>query len=224
MGIFRKGELEEFDDSVYYADDPVEFHPAPDKAKSPLKFGFITFVSVLGVALGANLLLNLGSDNKLQFGQGITQTITCQGGGSYPVTITPYAGFQNANGTGKFTLDSILIENINQACVTKDFIVRVYTDTGTTPLTVSDSKTSVSTYDTYNAIRFYWSDSVTVTSMGTQYTDTELLNDTSTATDFTSNSTSFLITFDPDQAADFADATQVYKITLETAPHTGATS
>ena len=60
--------------------------------------------------------------------------------------------------------------------------------------------------------------------MGTQYTDVELLNDTSTATDFTSNSTAIQITFDGDLAASFADTKNVYKITLETAPHTGATS
>jgi hypothetical protein len=53
-----------------------------------------------------------------------------------------------------------------------------------------------------------------------QYTDVELLNDTSTSTDFDNDNTSFLITFDPDQVANFADATQVYKITLESNDHT----
>ena len=60
--------------------------------------------------------------------------------------------------------------------------------------------------------------------MGTQYTDVALLNDTSTATDFDGNATAFQITFDPDTAANFADTKNVYKITLESAPHTGATS
>jgi hypothetical protein len=56
--------------------------------------------------------------------------------------------------------------------------------------------------------------------MSRQYTDVELLNDTSTSTDYDGNNTSFLLTFDPDQVANFADATQVYKITIESNDHT----
>jgi hypothetical protein len=68
MGIFRRGEYEEFDDSAYYTDDPAEFQAAPEQSKSPVKFGLITFISVLGIALGANLLLQVGSNGKLEFG------------------------------------------------------------------------------------------------------------------------------------------------------------
>jgi hypothetical protein len=60
--------------------------------------------------------------------------------------------------------------------------------------------------------------------MGSQYTDVELLNDTSTTTDFDADDTAFQITFDADNASNFADTKNAYKITLETAPHTGATS
>jgi hypothetical protein len=63
-----------------------------------------------------------------------------------------------------------------------------------------------------------------VRTLGSQYTDVELLNDTSTSTDFTNNQTAIQITFDPDTVANFADAKNIYKITLETAPNTGATS
>jgi hypothetical protein len=91
-------------------------------------------------------------------------------------------------------------------------------------LGISDSATSGSTYETFTALRFYWSDSVTVRTMGSQYTDVELLNDTSTATDFLADDTAFQITFDGDLASSFANTKDVYKITLETAPHTGATS
>jgi hypothetical protein len=75
-------------------------------------------------------------------------------------------------------------------------------------------------YQNFQSFRFWWQDSVTVTSMSRQYTDVELLNDTSDATDFNANTNSFLITFDPDQLANFADATQVYKITIESNDHT----
>ena len=57
---------------------------------------------------------------------------------------------------------------------------------------------------------------VTVVSKSMQYTDVELLNDTSDATDFNANINAFMITFNADQVANYADATQVYKITVET--------
>jgi hypothetical protein len=218
MGIFRKGDIEEFDDSVYYADDPAEFHAAPEQSKSPIKFGFITFVSVLGIALGANLVLNVGANNRLEFGQGYAVTTGCQGKTSplNQMMLTPNAGFQNANGTGKFTLDSILLENVDRACVGKDFTIKVFNNSSSDALTVSETATSLGVYQNFQSFRFYWQDSVTVTSKSLQYTDVELLNDTSDATDFNANINAFVITFDPDQVANYADATQVYKITVET--------
>jgi hypothetical protein len=222
MGIFRKGEYEEFDDSVYYADDPVELHAAVNRPKSPLKFGFITFVSVLGIALGANLALNVGGNNRLEYGQGFAVTTGCQGKTtpSNTMLLTPYAGYQNATGSGKFTLDSILIENVDRSCLYKDFTIKVFSDSSSDALTLSETATAVGVYQNFQSFRFWWQDTTTVTSMDRQYTDVELLNDTSDTTDFMANTNSFLITFDPDQLANFADATQVYKITLESNDHT----
>ena len=222
MGIFRKGVNEEFDDSVYYADDPVEFHAADERPKSPLKFGIVTFVSVLGIAFGANLVLNLNANNKLEYGQGITVTAACQGlsSPSTNMTLTPYAGFQNANGTGKFTLDSILIENVDRSCLYKDFTIQVFNNSSSDALTLSETATAVGVYQNYQSFRFWWQDTTTVTSMDRQYTDVELLNDTSDTTDFMANTNSFLITFDPDQVASFADARDVYKISLQSSNHT----
>ncbi len=219
MGIFRKGEYEEFDDSVYYADDPAEFHAAPEKAKSPLKFGVITFISVLGIAFGANLAINGNQNGSIEFGQGFRVTGKCQND-SVTMMLTPYAGFQNSNGSGKFTLDSILLEDVDNACVGKDFTIKVFNDASSNALTISETATSPGVYQNFQSFRFYWQDSVTVTSMSQQYTDVELLNDTSDSTDFNNDDNSFLITFDPDQVANFADATEVYKITLETNDHT----
>lgn len=218
MGIFRKGDIEEFDDSVYYADDPAEFHAAPEQSKSPIKFGFITFISVLGIALGANLVLNVGANNSLEFGQGYAVTTGCQGKTSpyNTMMLTPNAGFQNANGTGKFTLDSILLENVDRACVGKDFTIKVFNNSSSDALTVDETATSLGVYQNFQSFRFNWQDSVTVTSKSLQYTDVELLNDTSDSTDFNANVNAFIITFNPDQVANYADATQVYKITVET--------
>jgi hypothetical protein len=217
MGIFRKGESAEFDDSVYYTDDPAEIGAVAVSARNPLKFGIITFISVLGIAFGANLVLNVGNNNRIEYGQGFQTVLSCQP--STTITVTPYAGFINETGTGKFTLDSILLENVHKDCVNKDFTIRLYSSTSSTPLTLSETATSVGVYQGFEEFRFWWRDSVTVTAMSRQYTDVELLNDTSDATDFNANATAFLITFDPDQVANFADARDVFKITLESSTH-----
>ena len=205
-----------------YTDDPDFEEIQPNGGRRLFAFSFYGTLLTLGITFGANIALNSGSGTGLEFGQGKTLTISCQS--TVPVVVTPYAGFQNASGGGFFGLDSIILEGVHQECVGKDFIIKVYNNTGDTPLTLTDSATSVSTYDTFTSTRFYWSDSITVSTMGSQYTDVELLNDTSTATDFDANETAFQITFDADNASNFADTKNAYKITLETAPHTGATS
>jgi hypothetical protein len=220
LATFSKNESE--DEYFEYTDDPDFEEIQPRGGRRLFAFSFYGALATLGIAFGANIALNAGSGSGIEFGQGVSQTVNCAG--AVNITLTPYAGFQNASGGGFFGLDSIILENVHQNCVTKDFIIKVWNNTENTPLVLSDSATSVSTYETFTATRFYWSDSVTVRTMGSQYTDVELLNDTSTSTDFTSNSTAFQITFDGDLAASFADTKNVYKITLETAPHTGATS
>ena len=205
-----------------YTDDPDFEEIQPNGGRRLFAFSFYGTLLTLGITFGANIALNSGSGTGIEFGQGKTLTISCQS--TVPVVVTPYAGFQNASGGGFFGLDSIILEGVHQECVGKDFIIKVYNNTGDTPLTLTDSATSVSTYDTFTSTRFYWSDSVTVSTMGSQYTDVELLNDTSTTTDFDADDTAFQITFDADNASNFADTKNAYKITLETAPHTGATS
>jgi hypothetical protein len=205
-----------------YTDDPDFEEIQPNGGRRLFAFSFYGTLLTLGITFGANIALNSGSGTGLEFGQGKTLTISCQS--TVPVVVTPYAGFQNASGGGFFGLDSIILEGVHQECVGKDFIIKVYNNTGDTPLTLTDSATSVSTYDTFTSTRFYWSDSITVSTMGSQYTDVELLNDTSTTTDFDADDTAFQITFDADNASNFADTKNAYKITLETAPHTGATS
>jgi hypothetical protein len=220
LAKFSKNENE--DEYFEYTDDPDFEEVQPRGGRRLFAFSFYGALVALGVTFGANIVLSSGSGSGIQFGQGVTQIVNCAG--AVNITLTPYAGFQNASGGGFFGLDSIILENVHQNCVGDDFIIKVYSNTDNAPLVLSDSATGVSTYQTFTSTRFFWSDSVTVRTLGSQYTDVELLNDTSTSTDFTSNQTAIQITFDPDTAANFADTKNVYKITLETAPNTGATS
>jgi hypothetical protein len=220
LATFSKNENEE--EYFEYTDDPDFEEVQPRGGRRLFAFSFYGALVALGVTFGANIVISAGGSTGIQFGQGVTQIVNCAG--AVNITLTPYAGFQNASGGGFFGLDSIILENVHQNCVGDDFIIKVWSNTDNSPLVLSDSATGVSTYQTFTSTRFFWSDSVTVRTMGSQYTDVELLNDTSTSTDFTSNQTAIQITFDPDTVANFADAKNIYKITLETAPNTGATS
>lgn len=220
LAKFSKSENQ--DEYFEYTDDPDFEEVQPRGGRRLFAFSFYGALLTLGVTFGANIVIGSGSGTGIQFGQGVTQIVNCAG--TTNITLTPYAGFQNATGGGFFGLDSIILENVNKNCEGDNFIIKVWSNTGDTPLVISDSATSVSTYDTFTALRFYWSDSVTVRTLGSQYTDVEFISDTTTATDFDANQTAFQITFDGDLASSFANTKDVYKITLETAPNTGATS
>lgn len=226
IGKFKKlvkfSKHENQDEYFEYTDDPDFEEVQPRGGRRLFAFSFYGALITLGVTFGANIVLSSGSGTGVQFGQGVTQIVSCAG--TTNITLTPYAGFQNASGAGFFSLDTVYLENVHQNCVGNDFIIKVYSNSDNSPLVLSESATGVSSYQTFTSYRFYWSDSITVSTMGSQYSDVELLNDTSTSTDFTTNATAFQISFDPDTAANSADAKNIYKITLETAPHTGATS
>lgn len=220
LAKFSKSESQ--DEYFEYTDDPDFEEVQPRGGRRLFAFSFYGALVTLGVTFGANIVIGSGSGTGIQFGQGVTQIVNCAG--TTNITLTPYAGFQNATGGGFFGLDSIILENVNKNCEGDNFIIKVWSNTGNTPLVLSDSATSVSTYDTFTALRFYFIDSVTVRTLGSQYTEVEFISDTTTATDFNADQTAFQITFDGDLASSFANTKDVYKITLETAPNTGATS
>jgi hypothetical protein len=219
LATFSKSE--NYDEYFEYTDDPDFEEVQPRGGRRLFAFSFYGALAALGVTFGANILISAGGGSGIQFGQGVTQIVNCAG--PQNITVTPMAGFENASGGGYFSLDTIYLENVHQNCVGDDFIIKIWNNEGSSPLVLSDSATSVSTYETFTATRFYWSDSVTVRVLGSQATDVELLNDTSTSTDFTTNATAFQITFNSDSLVN-ANASNVYKITVETAPNTGATS
>jgi hypothetical protein len=221
--LVKFSKRENQDEYFEYTDDPEIEEVQPRGGRRLFAFSFYGTLLTLGVTFGANIVINSGGGTGIQFGQGVTQIVNCQG--ARDITVTPYAGFQNASGGGYFGLDSIILENIHQDCVNKDFIIKLWDNTSNTPLVLTDSTTASGPNETFTATRFWWSDSVTVGVMGSQFTDIELMNDTSTSTDFTTNVTAFWISFDADpNNSNWANTKDVYKITVETAPHTGATS
>lgn len=220
MGILNLGgseEFEEFDEYEYdefsdydeLEDDNAEAGSGRKRLVAMVLAGLL---AVVGTTFGARLIIGTGSG--IEYGQARAMAVRCQ---DTELTVTPYAGFINQSNGGVFSLDSIYIEGLTDKCKGYDFIIDVYSNTSSSPLTVTESATGVSTYKTYDTTRFWYIDSGTVQSMTNAYTDFDVATDTSTGT--TDTSGSLLITFDPDQVANFARATDVYKITIETQLH-----
>ena len=217
MNILNRYESDDFDESFDF-DEPEngEFEETGSSRPFLVK-ALVMIMAVTGIAYGANIALTGGpGSTALEFGQGqVSTNVACDTNGG--ITVIPYAGYINqASSTGKFTLDSIIFEGVDAACVGADFTVQVWSNAGADALTISETSTgSVGSYITSDSVRFYFEDSATVTMMSDQYTDIELLTDVE-STEFADNQSSFQLVFDPDQASSFADATEVYKIAIST--------
>jgi hypothetical protein len=219
MNILKRYESDDFDES-YDFDEPENGDFEETGSSKPfLVKAVIMIMTVTGIAYGANIALTGSSGgNALEFGQGqVSTNLACDTNGG--ITVIPYAGYVNeAASTGKFTLDSIIFENVDDTCVGKDFTVQVWSNAGASALTTSETK-SAGNYITSDSVRFAFVDSATVTMKSNQYTDIELLTDVE-SNEFANDQSSFQLVFDPDQTSSFASATEVYKITVTTSAST----
>lgn len=216
MDLLKRYESDDFDESYDFDDPEIGEVEVSGGSKPFLVKAIAMILAVTGIAYGANIALTSGG-GKTEFGQGYRTMAACdtQGG----ITVIPYAGYINDTGTGKFSLDSIILENIDAACVGDDFVIQVYGDTGNA-LTVAETATSLNNYQTVDLARFYYQDSNTVVNMDKSYIDFDILTDTSAgSTEFSSNNTQIQITFDPDRTLAFADASLIRKITIQTVQH-----
>jgi len=217
MNLLKRYQSDDFDESYAFDDAENGDFEESGSSKPFLVKAIAMMIAVTGIAYGANIALTTAPGGRTEFGQGFLTATACdtQNG----ITVIPMAGFVNETGTvgasGKFTLDTIYLENIDAACVGNDFIIQVYGETDTA-LTLSESATSVSNYVQYDLARFSYVDSSTVRMVGTQYTDVDILTDTTSATEFNANQGQIQITFDPDRTVSAADASVIRRITIQT--------
>ena len=218
MNLLKRYQGDDFDESFLFDDAENGDFEESGSSKPFLVKAIAMMIAVTGIAYGANIALTTAPGGRTEFGQGFVTAAACdtQGG----ITITPMSGFVNETGTvgasGKFTLDTIYLSNIDAACVGDDFIIQVYGETGSA-LTLSESATSLTDYVLYDLARFSFVDSNTVQMVGTQYSDVYILTDNSCgSTVFTSNQSEIQIVFDPDRTVSAADASVIRRITIQT--------
>ena len=223
MNLLKRYESDDFDESYF---DDAEYGNIEETGSSKpfLVKAIAMILAVTGIAYGANIALTTTGSTS-EFGQGFQVYSACDspssGTDTNPgITVIPYSGFINETGTGKFSLDSIILEKIHTNCIGKDFIIQVWADTGTA-LTVSESATAPNggSYVQFDLARFYFQDSATVVATDRSYIDFDVLTDVSDSTEVDANNNQIQITFDPDRVLSFADSSQIKKITIQTVPH-----
>jgi hypothetical protein len=182
--------------------EPKRSHPF---LKGLLGLGALSALAGVSLTVAAQIGIN-ANDGGLEFGQGMATTTTCDNN----VLLTPYSGFVNLSDTSaKFTLDSIEVTGIADACKGNDFILKVYSGTaGTGAQNLTDTASATSVVD-FARVSYTEDGNFVEVSGGYVW----VIADTSTA-----NSAEFEVVLDPDDvtAANIVDARQVSKVTLET--------
>ena len=182
--------------------EPKRSHPF---LKGLLGLGALSALAGVSLTVAAQIGINT-NEGGLEFGQGFNTTTTCDN----EVLITPYSGFFNLSDTSaKFTLDSIEVAGIADACKGNDFVLRVFSGTaGTDAQGLTDTASATSIID---FARISYTQSGNFVEVGGGYV--WVLADTSSA-----NSAEFEVVLDPDKVEDsrIVDARQVSKVTLET--------
>jgi hypothetical protein len=213
------------DDYSPYEDEEI-IEGGPSTLKRLLGVALTAMVVVTGVTIAANI--NLNSGIKVDFGTGAAGTSLCDSS----LSVTPLSGFDNTttptsitnpsvNGspiTGVFTSDAVEFSGLADACMGKDLIIRAYNSSGSELTLTDDSSSATVTY-----LRVYLAtpskNFVIASSAGGYNVNASIdMIDTTTA-----DTNSFDLIFDPGTLTSdntmLADARNVAKFTVETAPH-----
>ena len=117
--------------------------------------GFGVLVAIVGIGSTFASTLTINSNQAIEFGQGVQASVFC-GGADGSITVTPQSEFTNSE-AGTFGLSSILISEIPDECSDRNFIVKVYGETGTTdPLDLATKPNNVPS--AINFVNVWWSD------------------------------------------------------------------
>lgn len=174
----------------FYHDDPVEVVTAKKVNSKFATTALLIFASILIFqgTLAGNISLNSGS--RVEFGQGVSQTVACSGVTN--LILTPTSSFINEVGTGKHYLSSVKVSDIPSSCYGADFTINAYGNSASAPIAI------VNTTDS----------GIVVYNNGGTFTS-------SYGTTITSGSGTFTVTF----TSPVALSSSVYKITIQSSAH-----
>lgn len=191
---------DEYENSPYYTDDVVDVASSRRYFNFPKLFGvgFLGIAIVLGTSFASNI--RIGSTGSVEYGQGLLKTTACSG--STSLSLNPASSFSNSSGAGAYKVASITVSNIPVGCSGNDFIIRAYTDTGSTPLAIFNTTST---------------DAVVYDNSGSYSAAGNTANGPTGLTVTTNSSSSFTATFDVPVAA---SATTI-EYTLESLAHSG---
>ena len=109
--------------------------PSGGKKSFRALLGFGLVIAVIGIGSTFASTISINSNQAIEFGQGVQQSIYC--GGSHTITVTPTSKFKNSSEGGSFGLSEITVSDIPEECSDRDFIIRVYAATGDSSLTLA---------------------------------------------------------------------------------------
>ena len=120
--------------------------PAPKKkrpSKGLLALGLVAALMGIGTAF-ASSTIDINTNNKVQLGQGVASTVTCQ---DEELTVQPFSSLNVSEGEPFFYLSAISISNVNDnspdadgiGCRGKDFRIQIWDNSdGVQQITCSD--------------------------------------------------------------------------------------
>ena len=95
-------------------------------------------VAMMGMSTTLAGTITIGTNNRVEFGQGLVNTAACDDA----ITVSPASSFTNTGVEGDtFTVNSIALSGIANACLGKVFVIKAYAGSSNTTLGISASDT-----------------------------------------------------------------------------------
>lgn len=193
----------------------LDFRSRPNEssavAKGPKIFLILAILAsvVLGSTFAANINLTASGNERIEFGQGVTQTVVC-GTSSVDVLLTVNSSFVNAprsEGGGDFFFSSLTLSNIPDDCLGTTFKFRAYDESNNNPLQLSTCATNG------RGISAYFNGENDVTPTGVTDSSWEDFGGITSVRDVTGSS--FTLDWNGNCMGAPVSATDVFRVTVE---------
>ena len=95
-------------------------------------------VAMMGMSTTLAGTITIGTNNRVEFGQGLVATAACDSA----ITLTPTSSFTNTgNSLDTFTVNTLTLSGISQDCLGKVFVIKAFAGTSADSLGIAASDT-----------------------------------------------------------------------------------